>query len=192
MLVTNIYRMSRAEETRQRILEVALDLFEARGFDEVTVGEIAAAAGVSHMTFFRNFPTKESVVASDPYDPVIAALVAEQPAGLPALERVRRGLLAVTDQIDETLDATTRARIDIGIDHPRLRAVMWENTHVTEDAVVEALIRTGTEPFAARIAAGACLGAVMAALLDWARHDDGERLGDRVRRALEHLGPVAP
>ncbi len=182
--------MSRAEETRQRILETALELFAARGFDDVTVEEIASAVGVSHMTFFRNFPTKESVVASDPYDPVIAAQVAEQPTHLPALERVRRGLLAVSALIDDSLDATTRARIKIGVNHPRLRAVMWENTHETEEAIVDALIRTGTEPFAARIAAGACLGALMAALLDWARHDAGEKLGDRLRRSLEQLEPV--
>jgi AcrR family transcriptional regulator len=182
--------MTRAEETRQRILDVALELFAARGFDDVTVKEIASTAGVSHMTFFRNFPTKEAVVASDPYDPVIAALVAEQPADLPALERVRRGLIAVSAVIDDSLDTTTRARIDIGVTHARLRAVMWENTHQTEDAIVDALIQTGSEPFAARVAAGACLGAVMAVLLDWARQDTAERLGDRVRRALEQLGSV--
>jgi AcrR family transcriptional regulator len=190
MLVTNISWMGRAEDTHQRIQDVALELFSARGFDAVTVEEIAAAAGVSHMTFFRNFPTKESVVASDPYDPLIAALVAAQPSDLAAMERVRSGLMQVTDRIDDYIDATARTRIDIGIGNPKLRAVMWENTHETEDAIVAALVRTGTEPFAARVAAGACLGAIMAALLDWARDDGGEKLGDRIRRALDQFGPV--
>lgn len=182
--------MTRAAETRQRIQDIALELFTARGYDNVTVDEIATAAGVSHMTFFRNFPTKESVVASDPYDPLIAAQVAEQPSDLSAIERVRRGLMVVTESIDDYMSATTRTRIDIGIGNPKLRAVMWENTHETEDAIVAALVGTGTEPFAARIAAGACLGAIMAALLEWARADGGEKLGDQIRRALEQLGPV--
>jgi len=182
--------VTRAAETRQRIQDIALELFTARGYDNVTVDEIATAAGVSHMTFFRNFPTKESVVASDPYDPLIAAQVAEQPSDLSAIERVRRGLMVVTESIDDYMSATTRTRIDIGIGNPKLRAVMWENTHETEDAIVAALVGTGTEPFAARIAAGACLGAIMAALLEWARADGGEKLGDQIRRALEQLGPV--
>ena len=59
----------------------------------MTVDQIAKAVGVSHMTFFRNFPTKESVVFDDPYDPVIAETVAAQPGDLPVLERVRRGIL---------------------------------------------------------------------------------------------------
>lgn len=184
--------MSRAEVTRQRIQDVALDMFAARGFDAVTVEEIATAAGVSHMTFFRNFPTKESVVVSDPYDPVIADHVARQPADLSTLERVRRGLLTVVGDIDEYIDATARARIEIGINHHRLRAAMWENTHRTEDVIVASLVGSGAPPFEARVAAGACLGALMAALLDWARDGSGEELGDRIRRALEQLRVVTP
>jgi AcrR family transcriptional regulator len=176
--------MGRAQDTRRRIQDAALEMMAERGFDDVTVEEIAAAAGVSHMTFFRNFPTKESVVASDPYDPVIARHVAAQPADLPAIERVRRGLHAVAGDIDDYIDATARARIEIGIGHPKLRAVMWENTNVTEDVIVAALIETGTDPFEARVAAGAGLGAVMSALLEWARDDGGEKLGDRILRAL--------
>ena len=101
MLVSNIVLVPgtdprtspRALATRRRIQEAALRLFEERGFDGATVADVAAAAGVSHMTFFRHFPTKEDVVLDDPYDPVLAAAVAVQPAGLPPLERVRRGLL---------------------------------------------------------------------------------------------------
>jgi AcrR family transcriptional regulator len=47
-----------------------LELFLRDGYDATTVAAIARAAGVSHMTFFRHFPTKESVVLDDPYDPV--------------------------------------------------------------------------------------------------------------------------
>lgn len=46
-----------------RLTSSAIDLFRARGFDDVTVVEIAKQAGVTSRTFFRYFPTKESVIA---------------------------------------------------------------------------------------------------------------------------------
>ncbi|MGA7270958.1 MAG: TetR family transcriptional regulator [Acidimicrobiia bacterium] len=183
--------LSRAEQTHQRIQEKALALITERGFDDVTVEEIAGAAGVSHMTFFRHFPTKEAVIVSDPYDPVIAEEVARQPRSLPPLERVRRGMWKVSEALSGPLDSVTRTRIEIGVAHPKLRAAMWENTHQTEQVIVEALVDSGVDHFEARVAAGACLGAVMAALLEWAQHPSGESLGGRVRRALEQLGPVS-
>lgn len=182
--------VSRAEQTRHRLQEKALALIAERGFDNVTVEEIAGAAGVSHMTFFRHFPTKEAVIVSDRYDPVIAEEVARQPAELSPLERVRMGLMKMSEALSGPLDSVTRARIEIGVGHPRLRAAMWENTHETEDVIVEALVDSGVDRFEARVAAGACLGAVMAALLEWADQSAGEALGERVRRALEQLGPA--
>lgn len=58
--------MSRREQQkqarRQHIFHIALELFEARGFDAVTVEEIAAAADIAKGTFFNYFPTKEAVL----------------------------------------------------------------------------------------------------------------------------------
>ena len=56
-----------------------LRLFLAKGYESTTVAEIAAAAGVSHMTFFRYFPTKESVVEDDEYDPILVDLIRNRP-----------------------------------------------------------------------------------------------------------------
>ncbi len=57
-------RERKKAETRRRIQQTALELFLAQGYDATTVEEIAAAAGVSHMTFYRHFRTKEAVVKS--------------------------------------------------------------------------------------------------------------------------------
>ncbi len=174
--------------TAGRLQRVALDLFEEHGYDEVTVEQIASAAGVSHMTFFRHFPTKDSVVVSDPYDPMIAEAVALQPQDLSALERVRRGLIEVSTAMGDSLDGPTRSRIRIGVSHPKLRAAMWENNGVTEDVLATALIESGEAEFEARVVVGACLGALMAALVDWAEDDSGDSLGVRIERALDLLG----
>src|SRR5205085_3218358 len=54
-------RESKKLRTRQEIADKAMQLFVARGFDHVTVAEVAAAAGVSEKTVFNYFPTKEDL-----------------------------------------------------------------------------------------------------------------------------------
>jgi AcrR family transcriptional regulator len=54
-------RETKKKETRQEIADAAMRLFVTRGFDHVTVAEVAAAAGVSEKTVFNYFPTKEDL-----------------------------------------------------------------------------------------------------------------------------------
>jgi len=53
---------SKSEETRARLVDAAFALFSERGYNQVTVDQIATAAGVSRRTFFRHFSAKEEVV----------------------------------------------------------------------------------------------------------------------------------
>jgi AcrR family transcriptional regulator len=54
-------RESKKLRTRQEIAEQAMTLFAQRGFDRVTVADVAQAAGVSEKTVFNYFPTKEDL-----------------------------------------------------------------------------------------------------------------------------------
>src|SRR5436190_17988360 len=54
-------RESKKLQTRQQIADQAMRLFAERGFDAVTVAEVAAAAGVSEKTVYNYFPTKEDL-----------------------------------------------------------------------------------------------------------------------------------
>lgn len=160
-------------------------LFVQQGFDETTIAQIAHAAGVSQMTFFRYFPTKDAVVFDDPYDPVIADHIAAQDLMLPARERVRLGLLAAWSSVPNPADDSTRDKIRLIAGHARLAAGIWENNRRTEDLITKALTATGVGRLEARVAAGACLGGLTAALLDWASEPDGQDLRDRMNAALE-------
>ena len=48
--------------TRQRILDVASELFRRKGFDATATRDIALAAGIAAGTLFNYFPTKEAIV----------------------------------------------------------------------------------------------------------------------------------
>lgn len=81
--VTAGRRERKKAATRAAILEAATALFLARGFDAVTVREIADAADVSPKTVFTHFPHKEALVFSDEgerHERLIAA-VSDRPAG---------------------------------------------------------------------------------------------------------------
>ncbi|MFB6570978.1 TetR/AcrR family transcriptional regulator, partial [Streptomyces noursei] len=60
--MTDGLRERKKRQTRQRISEVALALFVARGFDKVTIAEVAAAADVSVNTLYNYFAAKEDLV----------------------------------------------------------------------------------------------------------------------------------
>lgn len=169
----------------------ALDLFERQGYGATTVEQIAAAAGVTSMTFFRHFSTKHGVVMDDPYDPLIADAVAAQPGDLPALDRACRGLAAAWARLPADERGDTWRRVRVIAAHPTLRARMWENTERTQAIIVDALTATGATRHEAQVAAGACLGALVAALLEWGRTRD-RTLGDLVESALAQLSPGSP
>ncbi|MGW6708074.1 TetR/AcrR family transcriptional regulator [Streptomyces sp. NPDC054956] len=76
-------RESKKLRTRQHLAATALELFLERGFDAVSVADVAAAAEVSKPTLFRYFPTKEDLVLdrfADHQDEA-ARIVRERPAG---------------------------------------------------------------------------------------------------------------
>jgi AcrR family transcriptional regulator len=85
-------RESKKRETRQRISDVATAMFFARGFDAVTVEEIAAAANVSKMTVFNYFARKEDLLLDreDEVKVLLREAIAERPQGQSPIDALRR------------------------------------------------------------------------------------------------------
>ncbi len=80
---------------RRTIQAEALRLFEAQGYEQTTVEQIAEAAETSTTTFYRYFPTKEDVVLDDDYDAIVEATIASQPAGEALADTFRAAAAAV-------------------------------------------------------------------------------------------------
>lgn len=53
---------ARAVRTREALRAALLDLLESKPLDQITIRDIAAAAGIGYTTFFRHHPTKESLL----------------------------------------------------------------------------------------------------------------------------------
>ncbi|WP_222847954.1 TetR/AcrR family transcriptional regulator [Ruania zhangjianzhongii] len=163
--------LSRSERTRARLVACALELFEAQGFERTTVAQIAAAAEVTEMTFFRHFASKELVILTDPYDPVIADAVAAQPVGGAPVIRATRGVRQALRGLSEPESELVRRRVRIIAGSPSLRASSIGVNAATERLIGDQLIAGGASALAARAAAAAVLAVLTAALFEWARDE---------------------
>ncbi|MFE6101201.1 TetR family transcriptional regulator [Streptomyces laurentii] len=96
-------RERKKERTRQTLSEVAIALFLEKGFDAVSVAEVAAAAEVSKPTLFRYFPAKEDLVLhrfADHEDEPARVVAAAREAGVPPLTALRDHVLAGLERRD--------------------------------------------------------------------------------------------
>src|SRR5215212_8994780 len=106
-------RQRKKERTRQLIADAARGLFAERGFESVTVAEIARAADVAEKTVFNYFPTKEDLFYSrlEAFEEELLAAIRGRPGGESAIAAFRDFLMArrgVFDMSDE--DATDQLR----------------------------------------------------------------------------------
>jgi AcrR family transcriptional regulator len=84
-------RLRDKERTRERIAQAATVLFLERGFQEVTVAEVAAAAGVSKVTVFAHFPRKEDLLLDRGPEALtlVGAAVRDRPPGVGPVQALR-------------------------------------------------------------------------------------------------------
>ncbi|MEV6276879.1 mycofactocin system transcriptional regulator [Nocardia sp. NPDC051832] len=127
----------RPRGTTKRELElIAMRLFSAHGFDNTTVEQIAAAAGISGRTFFRYFPTKAEVLWSQ-FDDEIAALeaaFATIPDDVPMMTAVRRVVVSANTYRAEDIPEL-RTRMHLIATVPALAATAGAHYDAWERAV---------------------------------------------------------
>jgi len=135
-------RSEHADRTRNALLEAALNLFSTNGYDETTTDQIAENAGVSPRTFFRYFPTKESVLFFGEYDFIdaVSGIYLAQPEEASDLEAMANsfvllapGLKRIRKRIAQYREAVASSLVLLG----RERRNHEANTETVAKAIAE-------------------------------------------------------
>jgi AcrR family transcriptional regulator len=177
-------------QTRQAIRRAAYRLFQEQGYDATPVDQIAEAADVSPSTVFRYFPTKEDIVLTDEYDPLMLEALRARPLDEPPLTSLRHALVGLIRQYAEDAHGELEVRLTLIRQVPALRGRLSEGMTQTRDMLGEVLAeRSGraADDLDVRVVVAAVLGAVQEALfhcLDRGRIEDVEK---GIDRALEVL-----
>ena len=184
------WRQRKKNATRDRIRASALRLFGEQGYDATTVEQIAAAAGLSHMTFFRYFPTKEDVALSDSYDPLLAGLIRQTPVAWPLTERIRSVMVQGLRQVYDADRDTLLAQNKLIVSTPALRERLWASQMDTQQLILQALGAGQDNPhpsFTDRVTVAACLAAATTAILTWVENDGTPDLPDLIEEAFDTI-----
>ncbi len=174
-------RARKKQLTRDALIQAALDLFEAKGYDQTAIHEITDAVDVSERTFFRYFASKEDLVLSFVRDG--AAAFAEALAARPADEEplaAARGAFGVSlRQLSGPRAEAVPAYLSVLrlIDAtPVLLAAHLRYTHDHDQEIIRVLARReGVDPETdrrPRVLAGVIGAVVFLALRDWRAGDD--------------------
>jgi AcrR family transcriptional regulator len=178
-------RQRKKQLTRDALIEAALELFAARGYDHTAVHEITDAVDVSERTFFRYFASKEDLVLSFVREGTIAfaEALAARPAQEEPLAAARNALqVSLREQSAGPQSLTSYLAIMRLIDStPTLLAAYLRYIHDQDDKIIEVLARReGVDPVADR--RPRVLAAVVGALVF---------LADRDWRAADNPDPGA-
>lgn len=192
-------RERKKERTRAAIARAALDLFAARGFEAVTMAEVAAAADVGQRTLFRYVADKEELLFPDDgalQDHLQAALLA-RPAHEPPAAAVREAVVGLVLLWQDRREQG-RTRRDVVEASPALRARQLAKHAAYERVLVDGLVVRGLGRPQARLLARAAVACTDEALARWFEDDDPATPGVAARaratftELAEQLGAAGP
>jgi AcrR family transcriptional regulator len=187
-------RTIKADAVAASIAATALVLFDKKGFDGVTVDEIASAAGISRRSFFRYFATKEDVVVSGhaAFGERIIEIVKARPRGEDVWVSLRRGYDVLVDNVDRDPEAAARTMRVIN-STASLRAHTLEKHIAWAVGLAPEIARRLGDANARRLEADALIHASLACLdVALAHFTPGQdaSLGEKLDAAFDALCPV--
>jgi AcrR family transcriptional regulator len=185
-------RERKKQQTRQSIADTARALFAERGFDRVTVAEVARAANVSEATVFNYFPTKEDLVFSglEAFETALVGAVRDRAPGesigtaFGRFVAQPRGLLSATDPATlRQLAGITRAITESPALLARERQIFDRYTRALAE-LIAGETRARPDDVAPWVIANALIG-VHRALIEYARRQvHAGRSGPPLARAV--------
>jgi AcrR family transcriptional regulator len=158
-----------------RLQQAAMELITERGYDRVTVAEIAERAGLTERTFFRHFADKREALfaGQEQFAAVVVDALAAAPAELTPLEAVVVGLAASGTWLDDERRPGSRARQGVIDAHPELQEREGIKLARVSAAMATTLRERGVGPAEAVLAAEAGMAAFRLAFARWV-DDPGE------------------
>jgi TetR/AcrR family transcriptional regulator, regulator of mycofactocin system len=177
--------------SRAELEQVAFELFAANGFEQTTVEDIAAAAGIGRRTFFRYFPSKNDIpwgMFEVELERMRARLKA-CPRDVHLMDAIRVALVDF-NKVEPAQIPRHRRRMELILRVPALLAHSTLRFAAWRDVVAEFVgERTGQRPdsLAPQAIAHAILGVAVAAYEQWLDDEDAD-LGTLLDSAMRELG----
>jgi AcrR family transcriptional regulator len=176
---------------RGRLELAALALYGGRGFENTTVAEIAARAGLTERTFFRHFADKREVLFSgaDALQELLVSNVAAAPESVAPLDAVGAALEAAGALLEQRREyAGQRAAIIAANTELRERELI--KLASLASAIADALRRRGVADPAASLSAEAGIAVFRIAFERWVQETNRRDLPELIRDSLDALKAV--
>src|ERR1700709_951513 len=142
-------------ETRARLQKAAIELFGEQGYDQTTVADIAARAGLTGRTFFRYFADKREVIfgGTTEFQAHVVAALDNAPSAATPFEAVAIALRSTGELLTHREWSSMRQKVISA--HPELRERELIRMAALADALADGLRRRGVDAPQAGLAAEA-------------------------------------
>ncbi|KUH84711.1 mycofactocin system transcriptional regulator [Mycobacterium sp. IS-1556] len=186
----------RRATTWAHISNVAIDMFAEHGFDEISVDDVAEAAGIARRTLFRYYPSKNALPWGDFDAHLERELLTDLDPSVPIRDALRTALLAF-NTFDEAETARHRQRMRVILETAALQAysmTMYAGWRGVVAAFVAHRLGTGAGDLVPQTVAWTMLGVALSAYEHWLADESvslAEALGaafDAVADGLDALG----
>jgi len=187
----------RRSTTWDHLSNVAIDLFAERGFDDVSVDDVARAAGIARRTLFRYFPSKNALPWGD-FDAHLERmreLLADLDPAVPIEDALRTALLAF-NSFDEAETARHRQRMRVILETAELQAysmTMYAGWRAVVAAFVEQRLGAKAGDLVPQTVAWTMLGVALSAYEHWLADESvslADALGDAFDTVSDGLGAL--
>jgi AcrR family transcriptional regulator len=175
-----------------RLQRAAMDLYTERGFEQTTVAEIAARAGLTERTFFRHFADKREVLfaGSASLQELLVSTLMSVPASTAPIDAVTVALAAAGDLLGQRHDHS-RARQAVIDKNPELRERELIKLASLAAALAETLRLRGTPEPGASLTAEAGIAVFKVAFDSWINASNERGLTQLIHDSLDQLKAIA-